>query len=697
MAKVLDRTGAVGGRGIVAPSARAFTHDELAWLALVPCAAVLVLVVLALGPPLGHALLEPAERSDFWPGLVRLGSVRPEPTEHARYLLALLGPVLVAGVVAVLATRPRVPAGTLAGSALVTAGRAALALVVVAAVVYQHRFTYDASYTGTPFRTVYLTAATLVVAGLFAALASACLRRPTLVARLGRALRDTPAKRGIAWTGAIAFVAAWLLSAFNTDTTLATVNFQVWGHVPHWIDEAFSVLDGDGPLVDFHAQYGQLWSYLAAGALVVFGTSFAAYAGVMLAGTAAALLAVFATFHRLAGSALVALLLFLPFVATGFFMKEGPLENRYGPAALFSLFPVRYAGAYLLLWWVVRRAERRSTRSPVPLFLVAGLCAINNVEFGIPAFGACLVALAATVPARSPAAFARLAGSAIMGATAALAAVAALTLLVAGSLPHLGMLTTFPRLFGVEGFGSLPVPSFGFHLVPYLTFAAAIVLAATRAVGREREADPALTGALAWAGVFGLGAGAYFMGRSHPHVLIDLFSPWALALIVLAIATVRGVLASGARRPSAAELLVLAGLGVTICSLVQTPTPWSQLERLTPPPANNAREVVPRMMRNAVAHVTEPGEPIALLMLEGHRIAADVGVRDVAPYANLQSMPTVRQWEETVAALRRAGGTKLLAPRELLLEEQIRWMRQAGYEPAREAPEIGLVEFRGPP
>ena len=75
------------------------------------------------------------------------------------------------------------------------------------------------------------------------------------------------------------------------------------------------------------------------------------------------------------------------------------------------------------------------------------------------------------------------------------------------------------------------MPWFGFWVAVYLTFAAALVVAAlliTRSDARRIE-----IGVLAWIGIFGLGAGAYYTGRSNSEVLIALFSAWGLAVVLL--------------------------------------------------------------------------------------------------------------------------------------------------------------------
>ncbi|HEU4701424.1 MAG TPA: hypothetical protein VFS37_03000, partial [Conexibacter sp.] len=377
--KAFSRADVGGRRSGPGSSTQALSVGDLAWLALVPSALLSVIVVLLFGPLLGRMLLAPDETNRFWRHFVVEGIVRPEPTEHARYALALLGPALVVGWVAALSRWHLVKRRST--FALLLLAQGVLVGWVAGAIAFQQRFTYDASYVGEEFRTVYFTPATLVVALAIAALIAALLRLRALPKALQRADRERWRTRLTGVALALGFVVVWLLSAFNTDASLPGVNGSVWANIGFWSDESFAILNGHAPLVDFHAQYGQLWAYVGAAALALIGTSFAAYAALMLTGTAAALLLVYATLRRLAASTPLAATLFLPFVATSFFMEAGPSANRYGPANLFSVFPIRYAGPFLLLWLVVRRIERRSPRSSVPLFAVAGLVAVNNLEF----------------------------------------------------------------------------------------------------------------------------------------------------------------------------------------------------------------------------------------------------------------------------------------------------------------------------
>jgi hypothetical protein len=422
--------------------------------------------------------------------------------------------------------------------------------------------------------------------------------------------------------------------------------------------------------------------------MALVGTSVAVYSAIMAALGGLTALALYATLRRVVRSSLAALALFVPVLATGFFMELGPLSNRYGPSNIFSMFPMRYGGAYLLAWLTVRHVDGAQPLRRALLFVAAGLALVNSPEFGIPAFAATLAALLWSGE-RSWAAGGRLVRDGALGLAGALAAVCLLTLAVAGSLPRFGWLFTFSRLWGIGGVTMLPMQPLGFHLALYVTFAAAIVVATVRTLGGER--DRTLTALLAWSGVFGLAAGSYFAGRSHPEVLIDLFSAWALALALLVVVTVRAVRARG--RATVADVAVLLGFALAVCSLAQVPGPAEQLQRIAHrDPAQTLR--LPEA-RAFVASRTRPGERVAILTSLGHRLAYDTETVNVSAYTGMWQMPTIEQLRETARTLRREGGDKLFLGQYWWPEVE-GGLRALGFRRVRSDGNSGFVEWVAP-
>ena len=403
---------------------------QLAWLAALPCALVVLAALVVLGPPLGDALLAPRGMA-FWPSTQP--AVLPEPAEHGRYAIALLGPLLLSGAV-LLGARGGAPAWPRALALLAPAAQVVLLAFLAACLWAQRTAVFGPPYEPVPRERAYFSTATLLVAGAVAAALALALTRPATLRRAGELLRDTPRRRVAAIALALLLLAVWLLMAVNSEATIGATVGIVGANLSNWFEEAASVLNGRPPLVDLRAQYSQLWPYLSAGAMALLGTSVGAFVATMLVGTAAAMLAALALLRRVAGSWLGALALWAPFLATSFFIEAGTLADRYTPAHLFSLFPMRYGGAYLLAWLTVRQLDGARPRRRAWLFLAGGLATINNVEFGLPALGATLAALVWTGRAdlSTPRGAARLAREAALGLAGAVAAVTALTLLVAG-------------------------------------------------------------------------------------------------------------------------------------------------------------------------------------------------------------------------------------------------------------------------
>src|SRR5690349_18056087 len=86
-------------RGNARASARS-TGDAgvAAWLCALPCAAIVAAAMLLLGPPLGTLFVPAPGTYAFLPE--ELSFIRPEPTEHARFLIALSAPLLATLAVA---------------------------------------------------------------------------------------------------------------------------------------------------------------------------------------------------------------------------------------------------------------------------------------------------------------------------------------------------------------------------------------------------------------------------------------------------------------------------------------------------------------------------------------------------------------------------------------------------------------------
>ncbi len=657
------------------------THDAAtaAWLCALPCAAIVAIAIFALGPLLGRVLFPAHAPYAFLPDVLE---IHPEPTENARYLIAVCAP-LVGTLATVAAPRwlPRLPTRTIARG--LVGAQAALAAVVVASIVAQYRMRFGLIYTrglSRPFTQHYFDLATLGVACLLTAVTAGALRSSRFRARVATAFADERRRDVLLLTGvAVAATAIWLLHALHSDGEIGNALYEVRYHLGFTLDETFAVLNGRTPLVDFTAQYSSLWPYAIALPMVAFGKTVLTFTAVMCTITALALLSVFGVLRRVTRSAAAALLLYLPFLASSLFHINGPLLERSSVGTYYGTMPLRYALPLMLAWLTARRLDRGGTgvRTLWPLFTLAGVALLNNPDFGLAALGASVAALLWANGELTWAAVGRVTAAVVAGLATAVALLCALTLVRSGALPQPARLVDYARAYSVGGFALMPMPGvLGVHLLVYLTFVAAIMAATVRALRRAR--DRILTGMLAWTGVFGLGAGSYYVGRSHPESLPHLFPAWAFALALLTVIAIRELARQRLRETAIGALIALFGFGVCACSLAQTPTPWGQIQRLTAPfspteavpdanPLEPSRDPAVRRFVSSLADgprrfVVKHGAPVAILLTTGHRIADAYGVVDVTPYTGIESLYTVQRVDATVDALRAAGGNTVILP-----------------------------------
>jgi hypothetical protein len=634
---------------------RALTAGETAWLLLVPALAASIAAIVLLGPPLGRLAFTATDYT-YWPSAAE-AQLAPKPTELARFALVVACALAFALAIPLAAARPLRMRPSRARAAVAVVQLLCIAALALCWAAQSDVEPYDTS------DPTYFTPLAIVVGCALATLGALVLTRPRAVTRL----REVGT--GKRWSAACAVAAglltvAWLLPSIFTDANIAYAYTVVTAHLQFAFDEAMSVLDGRSPLVDM-TTYGALVPYLVALPLDAFDGSLAAFTTLMTALSTLALLGVYGVLRRLTRNAVVALALYVPVLATSLFIVRGEAVQRFDFGNYFGMFPIRYAGPYLLAWLTVRQLDGDPPRAAAPLFAVAGLVVLNNTDFGLPALGATLAALLCARPPRSGAALRALAVRLAAGLAIALALVSLLTLLRADTLPHLDRLFAYARLFGIAGYGNLPTPLLGFHLVVLATFVAALATATARAVASDPDAP--LTGMLAWCGTFGLGTGAYFAYRSHPDTLIASFSIWSLTLALLLIAAVRATRSRDPTLPGLPTLALLVGFGIAVCSIAQFPLPWRQVERIAQTSDHRPLEWIAagRFIRTFAA----PGAAVAILTPLGHRLGYELNMRNVTGYTGILQMPTVEQLQETIDELRDYGGTLLFLgeawPREV--------------------------------
>jgi hypothetical protein len=250
----------------------------------------------------------------------------------------------------------------------------------------------------------------------------------------------------------------------------------------------------------------------------------------------------------------------------------------------------------------------------------------------------------------------------ILGLAAAVVIVTVFTLLRSGSLPQPLLLTQYDQIYVISGFNLVPTPNGGLHIIIFMTFVAALVVAAMRV--RSMHPDRVMTGALAFSGTFGIGAGAYYMGRSLPEVLVALFPAWGLATALLCLLALQALRTqAGRRRAWPVQALPIAGilitLGLFVTAITQFPAPWIQWQRLTADSHTVLFNTGPAT--SFVRTTTRPGEDVALLTPLGHIVSKDASVVDVSPYSEQEGIVTYNQLDDVIDALRASHGDKIFS------------------------------------
>jgi len=654
------------GTAVALPTPRARAVDAqpsdvgtAAWAWALPCAAITVALVAWLGPPLSHVLY-PGAPLPVLPTV----EANPEPVEDTRYLLSLLGPVLLAA--ALLFAVPRLTLSQRAGRVLAVVAQALGLAVIVACVVRQF---------GPSWRIEFFTVGQLVGAAAVTVALVVAARRSWL-----SGWRFEPRWLALAAPAlALVLTGLWFLSYLQTAQTICT--YGDCYNTAFMADETFAVLNGLTPLVDHTAAYGSLWPFVFAPILALVGKTLFVWSLLMWALTVAMLLAQFGVLRRVTHSSLGALALYLPVMVFTWYAASRDIHN---PIEIYQQVPMRTAGPFLLAYLVARRLDRNAIGSSGaiwPLGLAAGLVALNNADFGLAALGATVAALLWSDPPRTRRALGRLAGQLALGVLAAYALVALVTLIRAGALPNPARAVAFARIYTRAGVGVWPLLRlFGLPLAIYLTYAAAIGVATVRALrGAENRT---LTGMLAWSGIFGLGSAAYYMGASTILAIATLFPAWGLCLALLTVVAVHQLAAQRDRLPGLPALAALFGFALIATFLAMPPArlmPWSQVERIesdpvyAPPDAEPMERPADPAFRTFVASTPEAngrftirhGAPVAFFTATGHLLADAYGIRDVVPYTG-RSVFTREQFDDALDALRAAGGSTVLVPTLIL-------------------------------
>jgi hypothetical protein len=300
---------------------------DVAWILLLPGVAIAALAI-ALLAPIGGRLLLPDPHYSYWtgPGL-RKSAV------DVGYGLFVIAVAAYAGAIVRCSGLRMSPA---VRRVLVAIAQAAMVAFLVVGLVAQSRQTVFGT------TRAYFTPVTLAFAAVVGAFALSRHRKSSDdVRRLPRwTWTDGRAVQIACFGVAVLATVIFVLPAVHTDSSTPSGEAYLGAL---FYDEATAVLNGRSTLVEMVA-YGNLWPYLTLFPLRVFGDTYATYTVTMASLTALALLALYGVLWRVVARPLPALALYLPVLATGFFLEHRIDGDRYDPGTYFGMFPLRYAG-----------------------------------------------------------------------------------------------------------------------------------------------------------------------------------------------------------------------------------------------------------------------------------------------------------------------------------------------------------------
>lgn len=489
-------------------------------------------------------------------------------------------------------------------------------------------------------------------------------------------------RRTFSWTGqtapavfALLLTAALLTPAIVRDREAYLSSIVLWEHMEFTAAEYFAVASGKTPMVNFFPQYNNVLPVLLAPVLKLTGCSYGAFTTVMAGLSLVGLMAAYWTLSMLTRNTLTALALYLPVLGLSFSFG-GPAAWALGIFNYFAVWPIRYVGPMVVLatlMWALRSPARWRL---IVVGVVAGGSLINNLDFGGPALAGAAAAIFLARPARVVRAL-------LCFAVGALTAASMLQIgfFIRGrAWPDFVQAATYPKIFGLYGFGMIPLPSAGL----YWTFCAAYMACLFVAIVSwwRGETNSIYAAVLAFVAIFGCGSFMYYVGRSHPHVLGALFFTWALAVTLLVYGVQRQFSVSSAS--TAWQLAVIPGVLLL--------THWSLFAVLLWPNAKPIVAQLERLQLNDVQGAQQRAELSAfirrnagsartiLMLPTGHRIAFEERLRNEFPFPHPGTVILKAQAQQVEKVVVAKNIKKFFVSQQFEREEQQRMFERLGFQ-----------------
>ena len=242
----------------------------------------------------------------------------------------------------------------------------------------------------------------------------------------------------------------------------------------------------------------------------------------------------------------------------------------------------------LLLGWI---GSERSLRTSIRAGLTGALVAItilNNFEFGLSAsLVVIMIVVLGTIGRQRY--FHRPDAFVFIGGIFSTFGAVKIGFMLTGNEFHLSRLVAYPRVFGKQGFGNLPMPMFGLYVFIYVTLAVAAIFGLKSSgcfLNKERVRKNALSGQViaVFFGIWGVLSLFYYAGRStNPGQLQSSLIPLSLAMISLFRLFIdsQSLVTTNKGQNWSRSPLVLLWVTIPIVSILQIPNPVIELNRLS--------------------------------------------------------------------------------------------------------------------
>jgi hypothetical protein len=621
-------------------------HPRLFWALLLPIAGVSSVAVWTLAPVLAPRAATATDIARaFLPAWTELCA--PEPVELTAYVLAAAFPVTLMCAAAALFRLVRRHGREAWDPPWVAVTAILSQLLLVGCAGYAMAYESEHPWVVSPHTVVPVQTVTVLCIAAWLGLRWQPRSWQTRLVSARRLLSRWP---GLAGLMAAGWSLARLLEDVFTDRNLDIVPPLAAYHLPLQMGEFAAAVNGRVPLVDFRPQYENLLALVLRPVFSLVGFDVTTFTAAMAALSLLGFLFIYRVFVRVTGSPWVGLLLYIPWVGVSLVNMESAGSVRMSTFSYYAVGPIRYLGLFVLAYGAARYLAAPRLGRLAAVSSVAGLVVLNNLDFGVPAaFG--LWCAAVLFPPRGPSRIrqALLASGVVVGSVAlAFLAYWVVVRVTCGTWPHASALTEYQRTFAILGFNMIAMPRVGLHWVVYGTFMTALLYAVFVSLSEGRAAmSPQRRlsmGMLAYGGVAGLGSMAYYVGRSHPQVLVTLYPAWAFVAALLTHRVLGDVLAARKSDREGGHFIyaipvaaVLALWGGLLPFVLEVPHVPEEVQRLVHPHAGSV-DVRPERLVSLVHKYVHKGEPAVILYPNGHWLAIRASVKNLCPFVHPDSV-----------------------------------------------------------